>query len=145
MEIKRSKVVVAGQPRGYAKGSVVTGAKGFVILSGSTGVDVNSGKVPESAGEQARLAMKNIKSRLEEYGVSLQNIFFIRRYMKGEFPNGIGNDPKGREVAQAIADFWRENCPEFLAENNPLASTLIGVTALAMPEYVVEIEVMAAI
>ena len=68
MEIKRSPVVIAGQQASYAKGSAVTGAKGVVLLSGSVGVDVNTGIVPEGAGQQAKLAMENIKSRLEEYG-----------------------------------------------------------------------------
>ncbi len=146
MQIQRSPVVIAGQPGGYAKGSSVTGAKGFVILSGSLGIDVNTGKVPEGGGEQAKLAMENIKARLEEYGSSLKNILHIWKYVKGEFPNGIVNDPRYQESDKAIQEFWKENgCPEFLRENNPPASTLLGVTSLARPEYHLEIMVVAAI
>lgn len=145
MEIQRSQVVVAGQPAGYAKASAVTGAKGFVLVSGSVGIDVKTGKIPEGAGEQVKLAMENIKARLEEYGSSLKNILFVRRYVVGEFPNGIYNDPAFQEGNKAIQEFWRENCPEMLRENNPPANTLVGVTALARPEFLVEIEVIAAI
>ena len=145
MQIQRSPVMVAGQHHGYAKGNSVTGAKGFVILSGSLGIDVNTGKIPATGGEQARLAMENIKARLEEYGSSLKNILFWRRYVKGEFPDGILNDPRYHEMDKAMQAFWRENCPEFLKEDNPPASTLVGVTALARPECLIEIEVIAAI
>jgi len=145
METQRSPVVVAGQHGGYAKCNSVTGAKGFVILSGSVGIDVNTGKIPEGGGEQARLAMENIKARLEEYGSSLKNILFWRRYIKGEFPNGILSDPRYLEMDKALQEFWKENCPEFLKANNPPASSLLGVTALAQPGFLIEIEVIAAI
>ena len=145
MEIKRSPVIIAGNPAVYAKGSAVTGAKGQIFLSGSVGVDVNTGKVPDGAGEQARLALENIKERLEEYGSSLSNILLVRKYIKGEFPNGIVADPLYREISEAIESFWADHCPEFLKENNPPASTLLGISALAQSEYLLEIEVVAAI
>ena len=145
MEIKRSPVIIAGQPAVYAKGSVVTDPGGLVFLSGSVGIDVNTGKVPEGAGEQAELAMKNIKARLEEYGSSLKNILLVRKYIRGGFPEGIVNDPVYREIGEAIEKFWGDHCPEFLKENNPPASTLLGVSALAQPEFLLEIEVVAAV
>ena len=144
MEIKRSPVIIAGQPAVYAKGSVVTGPKGLVFLSGSVGIDVNTGKVPKGAGEQAKLAMENIKARLEEYGSSLNNILLVRKYIKGGFPDGIVNDPVYQEIGEATEKFWVDHCPEFLKENNPPASTLLGVSALAQPEFLLEIEVVAA-
>ena len=145
MEIKRSRVIIAGQPASYAKGSAVTDAKGLVFLSGSVGVDVNTGEVPKGASEQAKLAMENIKARLEECGSSLNRILLVRKYIKGEFPNGIANDPSYREIREAIENFWVDHCPEFLKKNNPPASTLLGVSALAQPEYLLEIEIVAAI
>ena len=145
MEIKRSPVVIAGQPATYAKGSVVKGANGFVVLSGSVGVDVNTGIVPEGAGQQAKLAMENIKSRLEEYGSSLRNILLVRKYIKGAFPDGIVNDPLYQEIGEALERFWADHCPEFLKEKNPPASTLLGISALARPEFLLEIEVVAAV
>jgi enamine deaminase RidA (YjgF/YER057c/UK114 family) len=145
MEIRRSPVIIEGNPAVYAKGSAVTGEKGHVFLSGSVGVDVDTGKVPEGAGEHARLAMENIKARLEEYGSSLSNILLVRKYIKGEFPNGIVADPIYQEIGKAIEGFWAEHCPEFLKENNPPASTLLGISALAQSEYLLEIEVVAAI
>jgi len=145
MEIKRSPVIIAGNPAVYAKGSAVTGGKGLVFLSGSVGDDVNTGQVPKGAGEQARLAMENIRQRLEEFGSSLDCILLMRKYIKGDFPEGIVAHPMHMEISGAIEAFWAEHCPEFLRGNNPPASTLLGVTSLARPEYVLEIEVVAAV
>ncbi len=145
MEIQRLPLFLAGKQAEWAKGNKVIGAKGFVWLSGSTGLDPNTGKIPEGGGEQARLAMENIKEALADFGASIKNIVFWRRYIKGEFPNGILNDPGYREIDRALQEFWRENCPEFLKTNIPPASTLVGVSALALPELLLEIEVIAAI
>ena len=145
MEIHRSPLIVAGKPRGYAKATKAIGVKGFVWLSGVVGFDPNTGEIPEGIREQAKLTMENIKSRLEEYGTSLRNIVHLRLYFKGEFPDGIFNDPKYPECAAVIEEFWRENCPEFLRENNPPAMTVIGVTALARPQLLLEIDVVAAV
>jgi enamine deaminase RidA (YjgF/YER057c/UK114 family) len=145
MLIQRKPAVVAGQRRTYAKGTAVTEAKGFVFLSGAIGMDTNTGKIPEGMREQTRLVMENIKARLEEYGSSLKNILIVRRYVKGEFPNGIRNDTAYQESYKETEEFWKENCPEFLGENNPPAYTLVGVTSLGLPELLIEIEVVAAI
>ena len=145
MEIQRSQSIVVGKPRGYATGTRATEAKGFVWLSGVVGFDPNTGEIPEGIGGQAKLVMENIKSRLEEYGTSLKNIVHLRQYFKGEFPNGVFNDPKYPECAAIIEEFWKENCPEFLKENNPPALTIIGVTALARPQLLLEVDVVAAV
>ena len=145
MDIQRSPVVVAGQSAPYAKGTGVVGNRGYVWLSGSVGVDVDTGKIPEGAAEQAKLAMGNIKARLEEYGSSLKNIVHMWQYIKGQFPDGIVNDQRYIEIRSTIEEFWRQNCPEFLVENNPPASTLLGVTSLARPEFHLEIMVVAAV
>ncbi len=144
MDIQRSPVVIAGQPASYSKGTRVVGNKGYIWLSGSTGVDIETGEVPKKAGVQTRLALENIKSRLEEYGASLRNIVHIWRYHKGQFPNGMVDDVISQEISKAMQEFWQENCPEFLTGNNPPAHTLLGVTSLARAEYYVEIMVVAA-
>ena len=145
MEINRSPVVIGGQTQGYAKGTAVRGANGFVFLSGALGVDPDTGTVPEGMGEQTRLALEAIKARLEEYGTSLKYIMHIGIYMKGQFPDAITNDPEWKECARAMESFWREHCPEFSYKDNPPANTLVGVTSLARPEWKLEIQVTAAI
>lgn len=145
MEILRSPVIIAGQPQGYAKGTVANGAKGIVFLAGALGSNPVTGTVPEGAGEQAKLAMEAIKLRLEEFGSSLENILHIWIYMKGQFPDGIAGDPGWRNASKAMQDFWKTNHPEFQWKVNPPAVTLLGVTSLVRPEYKLEIEVAAAV
>ena len=145
MEIQRKQLFAAGKPRGYASGTKAIGARGFVWLSGVVGFDPNTGEIPEGMKEQTRLTMQNIKSRLADYGTSLKNITLLRLYFKGEFPNGIFNDPKYPECAAVIEEFWQKNCPEFLRENNPPAMTIVGVTALARPQILLEVDVVAAV
>ena len=145
MEIQRDPVVIGGRSMPYAKGTKVVGNRGLVWLSGSIGVDVKTGEVPKEPAAQAKLSMENIKTRLEEYGSSLNNIMHIWLYQKGLFPNGMASDPSHDEIRDAIEDFWRENCPEFLRGNNPPSSTALGVTSLARAEYLLEILVVAAL
>jgi len=145
VEIKRLPFIVAGQPRGYAKSTSVIGAKGLVFLSGYVGVDADTGRIPEGIGDQTKIALEHIKAKLEECGSSLKNILHMRLYIAGEFPNGIKADPKYPESDKVIQEFWRENCPELLKENTPPSETLLGIVSLALPEELIEIEVVAAI
>ena len=59
MEIQRTPAMVAGKAQGYAKGTAVTGARGFAFLSGAVGIDPDTGIVPERMGEQAKIAMEH--------------------------------------------------------------------------------------
>jgi len=145
VKIQRTPFVIAGQPMEWAKGTGVIGSRGFVFVSGCVGIDPSTGNIPEGAGEQTTIAMESIKTILAEYGSSLKNIVHIWKYIKGEFPNGIVNDPRWPEISKATEEFWRQNCPEFLRDNNPPADTLLGVTSLAQPEHHLEIMVVAAI
>ena len=145
MEIQREPVEIAGQAQGWAKGAKATGASGFVFLSGSVGLDLNTGETPEGAGAQAAIALANLKANLEKYGTSLSNIMHIFLFVKGNFPEGVGYDPRYAEISAAMAEFWTANCPEFLKGNNPPAMTLIGVTALGIAAWDLEIQVIAAV
>ncbi|MFC1910721.1 RidA family protein [Chloroflexota bacterium] len=145
MEIKRTPTIIAGKQAPYAKGTAVTGNQGFVWLSGSTGIETPTGRIPEDAGEQATIALQNIKARLEEYGAPLKNIVHVWQYIKGDFPDGITANPDYTRIKDAIEAFWKVNCPEFVMGNNPPANTLLGVTALARKPLKLEILVMAAI
>ena len=138
-------MVVAGQAQGYAKGARATGASGIVFMSGRCGRDDETGKNLEGPRAQTKIALEKIKQGLEELGASLENILHITTYTKGEFPNGLSNDPIRIEISNAIQEFWKEHCPEFVKGNNPPAMTGVGVTALGQPEWYVEIQVVAAV
>ena len=145
MEIKRVSAMFAGKPRGYAKATSLIGAKGLVWLSGCIGVNEDTGEIPEDAGEQTTLVLKNIKTRLDEFGSRLENILFFRMYFKGTFPSGVFGDPNHAKVEKAMQDFWREHCPQFLRENCGPSESIIGVVSLARPQILLEIEVVGAV
>ena len=68
METRRSPAIVAGEPARWGKSTVVTGAKGYVLLGGAIGIDMDTAQIPQTMREQTKKAMENIKEALEECG-----------------------------------------------------------------------------
>jgi enamine deaminase RidA (YjgF/YER057c/UK114 family) len=145
MEINRPPALWGSNPLPYAKGMAVTGAKGFVFLTGCVGEDTSTDTFPPGLGAQTTLALEDIKQKLEEFGTSLKYICHMMWHVAGEFPKGLLNDPRNQERRMAEQEFWKKYCPEFVMGKNPPASTLVIVPALVMPEMLVEITVIAAI
>lgn len=130
MARERVQTELAPRPRGdYSQAWTVTGGK-LVFVSGQVSMD-RDGKVV-GAGDialQTRTVLENLKGVLEGAGASLKNVIKINTYVT------------------SIAEFQRK-CPgvrrEFFPDNFP-ASTLVEVRALANPEFMVEIEAVAAV
>jgi enamine deaminase RidA (YjgF/YER057c/UK114 family) len=137
----------------WGKATVVSGAKGFVFLSGNTAgaPDYNPVEEFKSGGgaigdvpAQYRAILATIKSDLESLGSSLEHIVRMTFYVKGPFPNGgVVGSPNWRH--DIIDEFFAEHCPKHCTYNNPPPSELIGVAALAHPDFVVEISAFAAL
>ncbi|HEY9012921.1 MAG TPA: Rid family hydrolase [Devosia sp.] len=110
----------------YSHGMVVPEGQKLVFCSGQLGIDADKHVPPDCAG-QARLAFDNIAAVLEEAGMSLANIVRINAFVSG-----------------------REHLADYMAVRNSLfaepypASTLMIVSGFARPEFVVEIEAIAA-
>jgi len=138
VEIKRPPAKLGGKRAEFAKGTAVTGAKGFVFLSGVTGRDPNTGEVVKGGIDaQVKVIFEEIKSRLEELGTSLENIVHIRMDW---------TDPAG--VMDALQKVWKEYCPRFAQDNpdrDPPAMTGLGIVALHAPGMLIEVTVTAAI
>ncbi len=145
MEIKRPIAERAGQKLGWAKGTAVYGAKGFLFLSGVVGRDPETDAYLPGMPAQTKCALEIIKERLEELGTSLENTCQIQIFVVGQFPEGIITDQGWLETWRVMQDFWKEHCPQFVEGVEPPTMTLIGVTALAGAEALVEIQVIAAI
>jgi enamine deaminase RidA (YjgF/YER057c/UK114 family) len=65
-------------------------------------------------------------------------------YVKGPFPDGgVFNSPNFR--LDVLDEFFAEHCPKHCSYNNPPPSEIIGVAALAQPDLVIEIVVIAAL
>jgi enamine deaminase RidA (YjgF/YER057c/UK114 family) len=120
-------LVVDGQLMGFAKGVVAEGR--FAFLSGVTGQGT-------TMGDQAESVWTTIKERTEALGGRLENIVQRMTF--------VTSVPEWRAEGQARQRAWLEkNCPSII--ESPPAGTLIGCSALAQPEFKVEIQVVIAL
>ena len=82
-------------------------------------------------GAQARQALTNLKAALAEAGAGVSDIVCLRTYVVNHNPSLL--EPIGRAIG------------EFYGGLTPAANTLIGVQALALPDFLIEIEATAQI
>lgn len=86
---------------------------------------------PDDLGEQARRALRNVERAVAAAGGSLRDVATLRIYIAGDH---IRHTRAVREALLAA----------FPPDAQP-ATTWIGVTALANPEFLVEIEAVAVL
>ncbi len=116
-------------PPGYTQAIKVTGAQTIVFISGQVDYDAKGG--PGHMGDfagQARATLQALKAQVEAAGGTMENIVKLNTYLV---------DVRHRTELAAIRE-------EFFGKKSP-ASTLIGVTALAVPGWMIEIEAIAII
>ncbi|HTT78110.1 MAG TPA: RidA family protein [Stellaceae bacterium] len=116
-------------PPGYAQAVKVTGAQTILYIAGQVAYTPEGGVA--HAGDfkaQARACLAALKAQVEAGGGTMANIVKVNTYL---------TDLRHR------ADFGpiRE---EFFGRKLP-ASTMVGVTALAHPDYLIEIEAVAVL
>ena len=110
----------------YSHAMVVPAGQKLVFCSGQLGIAADKTIPPDCAG-QARLCFENIEAVLAEAGMTLANVIRINTFVTA-----------------------REHLGEYMAVRNALfadpypASTLIIVSGFARPEFVLEVEVIAA-
>ncbi len=110
----------------YSHGVTVPAGKKLVFCSGQLGIAPDD-VIPEDAGAQAELCFANIAAILGEAGLGLGDIVRINAYVTG-----------------------REYLRPYMAVRDRLfsdpapASTLMIVAGFARPEFLVEIEAVAA-
>lgn len=90
---------------GFSQVVIASGAK-TVFISGQTAWDANKRIVGRNCGEQARQALRNVKTAVEA------------------------------AVGSALRDVFT---------TNPPTSTWIGVSSLAVPEFLIEVEATAGL
>lgn len=110
----------------YSHGVVVPAGQRLVFCSGQLGIAADK-HVPADCAAQTRICFDNIEAILREAGMGMEHIVRINAYVTG-----------------------RAHLAEYMAVRNALfappypASTLMIVTGFARPEFVVEIEAIAA-
>jgi 2-iminobutanoate/2-iminopropanoate deaminase len=116
---------------GFSQVVVASGRK-MLFISGQTAWDARKNIVGgDSVLEQARQAFRNLETAIEATGGTLKDVVALRIYIVNY----------QAESATAVRTALRQ----FFSAQNPPASTWIGVSALAVPEFLIEIEATAVL
>ena len=130
VEIKRWNPEGLGQPVGYSQVVTIEGAGKMVLLGGKAGLTADD-FIPETLAEQSKLTWENIDLALKAAGATREDVAEIQIFIVD-----LANiDPN--PAYQDVRDF-------FPAGHKPV-SMVIGVSALAIPELKMEINVRAIV
>jgi 2-iminobutanoate/2-iminopropanoate deaminase len=130
LEIKRWNPEGLGQPVGYSQVVTIEGSGKMVLLGGKAGLTADE-HIPETLAEQSKLTWENIDLALKDAGARRQDVVEIQIFIVD-----LANiDPS--PAYQDVRDF-------FPAGHKPV-SMVIGVSALAIPELKMEINVRAIV
>ena len=115
----------------YAQAVKVTGGETILYLSGQVAYDDKGGVAhPGDFKAQARAALQAVKAQVEAGGGTMANIVKVNTYL---------TDIRHRADYGPIRE-------EFFGKNKKMpASTLVAVVALALPEFLIEIEAIAVV
>ena len=120
------------QPRGYTHVVTVEGGGKMVFISGQVAVDKDGKLVgPGDLKTQMREAASNLKLALEAAGATPADIVKTNTYIVN--------------YRQADYSALREARAELFPSGEPPASTLVGVTSLAVDGLMVEMEAIAVV
>jgi len=114
---------------GFSQVVVTSGAK-TVFISGQTAWDVNKKIVGRTLGEQTRQALRNVKAAVEAGGGNLRDIVALRIYIVHHAERNL------ESVGSALREVFT---------TDPPTSTWIGVSSLAVPDFLIEIEATAVL
>ena len=118
-------------PHGFSQVVIASGRK-MVFVSGQTAWDARKNIVGgDSVLEQARQAFHNLETAMGAADGTLKDVVALRIYVVDY------QAESGTAVGTALR--------EFFSPENPPASTWIGVSALAVPEFLIEIEATAVL
>ena len=116
-------------PQGYSQGIKVTNAQTILFLAGQVSYDKDgSAKHKGDFKAQARECFECIKRLVEAKGGTVKNIVKLNTYV---------TDIANRSM-------YREARKECFGDHEP-ASTMVQISALAVPDYLIEIEAIAVV
>jgi len=117
---------LSGAPAPLAPYSVCTEANGFVFISGQVAIDPAGGETPGDVSGQAELVMKNIGRILADVGLDYPDIVKTTIFLADIADYGAVNQVYGGYFP-----------------SEPPARSAVEVAALPMPQFLIEIEVIA--
>ena len=111
---------------------VAASGRRTIYTAGQVSIDERGALVGgDDLAAQTAQAMRNVGLALSAAGASYADIVKITTYV-------VNYEPEHRSI------IGKARAP-FFANGTPPASTLVGVTALALPEWIVEIEAIAVV
>jgi 2-iminobutanoate/2-iminopropanoate deaminase len=111
----------------FSHGKLIPAGAEWLITAGQTGVN-REGTIGKDIEQQADWAMKNLYAIITEGGMGSEDVVKMTIYYV---------DPAYLKVIVAARN-------RYFGEDFRPASTAVGVSALARPEYLVEVEAIAA-
>lgn len=117
------------KPTGYTH-VVTTDARKTVFISGQIGLDAQ-GNVQQGLRAQTVQVFENLKTALGSVGATFDNVVKVTTLI-------VNYKPEDRAILREIRS-------QYFSAQQPPASTLIGVQALALPELLIEIEAIAVL
>jgi len=119
------------KPTGYTQVVVAQPGK-LVYVSGQVGVNAKGDVVGKGdLRAQVTQAMENLKTALAAAGATTRDVVKVNYYVVNL------KEDQFAVIREVRSKYW--------SAEHPPASTLIGVTALAREDYMIEIEVVAAV
>lgn len=112
----------------YSHGVALPPGRRLILTSGQLGMAAD-GSIPEGAAAQARICFANIEAILAEAGAGRADVVKLSAYV---------TDRAHMAGYMAARDEWLAEAP------TPPASTLMIVGGFTRPEFVVEVEAIAA-
>jgi 2-iminobutanoate/2-iminopropanoate deaminase len=128
-QVKRTNPATLSKPTGYTHIVEVNGPGKTIYISGQIALDKDGNVV--GAGDmkaQAEQVFKNLQAALDAAGAKFSDVVKMNTYI-----TDMAQAPAVREVR---ARYFGDTAP---------ASTLVQVVHLARPEFMLEIEVIAAV
>ena len=116
-------------PPAYSQAVKVTGAETILFIAGQVAYDEKGGAAhPGDFKAQARAVLRAVKAQVEAGGGTMANIVKVNTYV---------TDMRYRpDYAKLRAEFFGPKAP---------ASTMVAITALADPDFLIEIEAVAVV
>lgn len=116
---------------GFSHATLQTGGK-TLHLAGQVAWDAQTNVIGGGdVAAQTRQALANLKQVLASVGCTPADVVRLRTYVVNHSPDKLG------PILGEIAAFY--------GDATPAPNTFIGVSALALPEFLVEIEAVAAV
>jgi enamine deaminase RidA (YjgF/YER057c/UK114 family) len=116
-------------PFGYSHTASIPAGTGLVLVSGQYGSKADGSMVSPHFAEQVRQAFDNLALALASHGLTLKHVVQLRTYVVDPDFEKLG------VIGQAV----HAGCGSL-----PPTQTLLGVSSLAMPDILFEVDAIAA-